>query len=44
MAVQESREEGQNSNPTVTGTGTENNDRDGQEAQAVESIGAGDGI
>ncbi len=44
MAVQESREEGQNSNPTVTGTGTESNDRDGQEAQAVESIGAGDGI
>lgn len=40
----EFRYERQNSNPTVTGTGIENDGRDGQEAQAVESIGAGDGI
>lgn len=41
---QELRHEGQDSNPTVTGTGTENEGGDGLMAQAVESIGAGDGI
>ncbi len=40
----EPRHDVKDSNPTVTGTGTENDDRDGQEAQAVESIGAGEGI
>ena len=38
------REVGQSLNPTVTGTGTEKDDRHGHEAQAVESIGAGEGI
>ncbi len=40
----ELREVGQNSNSTVTGTGTEHDGRKGQEVQIVESIGAGEGI
>ena len=41
---QESRHEGQFSNPTVTGTGTGRKEKNDEEAQAIESIGAGDGI
>lgn len=40
----ESRHEGENANPTVTGTGTEQEWQHEDETQAVESIGAGDGI
>ncbi len=42
--VAELRHEGQNSIPTVTGTGTEEEGQHDKEAQAVESIGAGEGI
>ena len=40
----ESRQEGQNSNPTVTGTGTEHEEREGDCVQVVESIGRGERI
>ena len=43
-AVMESRQEWQNSNSTVTGTGTEQKGQHNEEAQAIESIGAGEGI
>ena len=42
--VSESRHEGQNSNPTVTGTGTELKEQEGEGVQAVESIGRGERI
>jgi integrase len=42
--VTESRHEEQNSIPTVMGTGTEQEGQHDEETQAVESIGAGDGI
>jgi site-specific recombinase XerD len=44
QTVSELRYEGQNSNPTVTGTGTEQEGQHEDEMQAVESIGAGGGI
>jgi len=42
--VTESRHEGQNSIPTVTGTGIEQDGQHAEEMQAVKSIGAGEGI
>ncbi len=42
--VTESRQEEQNSIPTVTGTGTEQKGQQAEEIQAVESVGAGEGI
>ena len=41
---QELRHEGQNSIPTVTGTGAEQEGQCDEETQAAESIGAGEGI
>jgi hypothetical protein len=43
-AVPELRHEEQNSNPTVTGTGTEPDEREGDKAQVVDSIGRGERI
>ena len=40
----ESRQEGQFSIPTVTGTGTEHGEREGEGVQVVESIGRGERI
>ena len=40
----EMRHEGENSNLTVTGTGMEQEEWKGECVQAVESVGAGDGI
>ncbi|MEO8341059.1 MAG: hypothetical protein ABI604_15330 [Nitrospirota bacterium] len=42
--VTESRQEEQNSIPTVTGTGTEQKGQHVEEIQTVETVGAGDGI
>lgn len=42
--VMESRREGENSTPTVTGTGIEQERQDEESTQVVENIGAGDGI
>ncbi len=40
----ESKREGENANPTVTGTGTTQEGQHAEAAQAIESVGAGDGI
>ena len=40
----ESRQEGQFSIPTVTGTGTEREEREGECMQVIESIGRGERI
>ncbi len=44
QAVSQPMQKGQNSNPTVTGTGTEPNEREGEEIQVIESIGRGERI
>ena len=44
QAGPESRHEGQNSIPTVTGTGTEQDEQEGENVQVVESIGRGERI
>ena len=43
-AIPESRHDGQNSNPTMTGTGTEYEEREGEGVQVVERIGRGERI
>jgi hypothetical protein len=43
-AVPEPRQDGQNSNPTVTGTGIEQHEQKGDDVQVVEIVGRGERI